>query len=1023
MYLDDVKKFDKSLIEVWVNEVKPYVLKKYPVSIKGVFNENYDLECLIELIDKYNVISIEEVKKKDTNNINKSNIMDDKRDKQEKISKIQNDIKEFIKNNKNKNVETKLHGSQSQGKKNVKKKLTNNKQANIEEDIKILRKENMAKISKFLEDYIKQNEFQKRKRTNSMINLRPHSQTIASATTCDDSICIEDTNLNINKLIENNKKNEINEKEKKIKDNIDDYFKINDIKEKINKKEEKRKISMSDKTIFLLREMIPKYIEEEEYNDINIKYLKPSNELSFISIDLLLRKIIFEDFIKNNILLIYHFCQQCYCFIPKENFFKKLLDCYHYYKKAKISLNQLKNLIEFLNILVVALFEYYEKINYKEVYVKVIKTFYYELINDIIIDYNESENNMIINDEYKDNNINDIKDIKDINEADNEFNDNNNEINNIIDDENNINRANLIEKNLNFEKDNTVISLLKKREEENSKINIEGASFSYNDNDYDSDNENEKSLVLEDNLEEKKQNNNNKRLPKRNTVSLNENTSNKSPKAKKEKEKEKDSEKNLALNKENTKQDNNTQMQFSNTFKIPNTIFIKDITENMINDEIIKEEKSEDEDEKSFEKCITVFSLKKGNLLDKTQQKQKEEENIIIDNLAEEIFTNNKIISPRDEMLQIIRCILCLIDVKNGKGLPSISDIRNAKKNLSFYKLVDESKKQSATNLLIEKRKRITKTKSVSHLTYMSSRPQINKREYLNKGYFCVADWKTSEIGDKITEVTESLLIKIHPRELYRGIFTKDEKEKTSPNVCFCIKSSNRLSSFIIEDILSFVNLKERTKIFEKWVQVADYLKTKKNYNDCLAIFLALNKGYFIPVKKELRIKTKKQLEQIAEFCSCLGNFKNIKEDIKQCEKNGEIFIPYLGLLLKDILNFNENPKYSNYICETGCINMEKIEKTNTIIEKYFKFKTGFTQNTQNIKELDFFYHLKDISEDDLDKIEEKKGDILDNKKLTYIDRKYFHQYYIDFKKRQSLASNTGIMMYNGQYFIPSSFY
>jgi hypothetical protein len=34
-----------------------------------------------------------------------------------------------------------------------------------------------------------------------MKNLRPHSQTIASATTCDDSN-LEDSNLNINQLIE-----------------------------------------------------------------------------------------------------------------------------------------------------------------------------------------------------------------------------------------------------------------------------------------------------------------------------------------------------------------------------------------------------------------------------------------------------------------------------------------------------------------------------------------------------------------------------------------------------------------------------------------------------------------------------------------------------------------------------------------------------------------------------------------------------------------------------------------------------
>ena len=994
MYSDDNNKFNKSFIKAWKDEIKPYILQKYPVSKQGAFSANSDIVFMFDLIDKYLAIPKEEENNKNKNNEIEKKIIDDK---QRKTSTVQKDIK------------TKIKKTKSDEKKDLKK------QSKIyeENDIKILRKKNMKKISNFLEEFIKQNAF-KKKRTNSMFNIRPHSQTINSITTCDDSTNIEDTNLNINQLIENNNKKEINENTKNInKNDINDFFKKNDIKEKLSEKEKKNLIR--SKTVTLLQEMLPKYRDEEESKNENIKYNESNNELSLISVDLMLKKIIFEDFVNNNALLIYHFCQQCFCFVPKEIFFKKIVDCYHYYKKAKLGLNKLKNLVEFINILIVELFEYYEKINYKEVYVKVIKSFYYELINDILINYNENENNTIIDNDNKANIIN-------INNENNYLNNNEtmNECNVTI------NKKNLIDFELNYEENsNNAIFLLKQREQEKeiekeketkknkeiSQINDSNAS-----NDSGSDNNSDKkNKNIYENFKEDINNNNRKNYVKRNTVCFNENTFNTLSLTIKEKDNKKDS----ALKNVNKKQENKTEFKIPKNLAKRNSLVMNDII-NIINEKSIKEEKSDDEDEKSnkFEKNNTILCKNNENLVEQIKTETKEEVSNKINNTVEEIFKNKEIISAKNEMLKKIRCILYLIDLKNGEDRPYKHEIEDAKKNISFYKLVDKlNRKKMQLNSI--PRKRLTKT--YSSFNFISGKPLDIKREYLSKGYFCITDWKTEEIGDKITEVTKSFLNKIHPREIYRGVFTKKEKEKTSPNVCLSIKSYNRLSSFVIEDVLSYVTLKDRVKVFDKWVQVDEYLKTKRNYNDCLAIYLALNNMNINMVQKELKTKTKNMLEQIGIFCSCLGNFRNIKEDMKQCEKTGEIFIPYLGLLLKEIININEIPNYSQYI-EKGCINMDKIEKTNSIIEKYFIYKKKDKNNYHNIKELNFFYNLEDISEDDLEKIEGKKGTILDNKKLTNIDKKYFHHHQrtSKYKKRQTIASTSGLM-YNGTFFIPSS--
>ena len=243
------------------------------------------------------------------------------------------------------------------------------------------------------------------------------------------------------------------------------------------------------------------------------------------------------------------------------------------------------------------------------------------------------------------------------------------------------------------------------------------------------------------------------------------------------------------------------------------------------------------------------------------------------------------------------------------------------------------------------------------------------------------------------------LLNKVQPRELYRAIFLKKDKEKTSPNVVNCVNNFNRLTSFIIEDILSYNFPKERAKIYDKWVEIADYCKANKDYNDLIAIFSALNNYIITGLRltlKEVKGRTNTLFRQLGEFCTVEGNYKNIREDMNNCDKTGEIFIPYLGMLMRDINFMEESSKYIN---ENGCINMEKIENINTIFEKYFKFKSKIKKKNK-IKELMFFEDLEDLTEEQLEEIADKLEPEFKieevqrlGKRPTEIDRKYFEEY------------------------------
>ena len=879
------------------------------------------------------------------------------------------------------------------------KKLTKKLRFSEDDDIKKMRMKIKKNISKFLDDFIEENKI---KRANSMMSLRS-SKTISSVTTCDDSICLDDTNvgkykINLNTLIVGN--DEKNNKTKEMVQRSKNLFQVyldqqQDLKDTKNKCGKLTLIGMQKhKTSFnLIMNMSPKFKEiEEELEGVNIEYKdKTKNIIDNISIDLLLKKIIFENFLEKNTLLIYHFCQQCFCFVTKDILFKKLFDCYKIYKEKKIPLDKIKNLIEFINILVIEMNEYYEKVNLKDVQILLIKKFFSELISDLIDNFQEGEKKI----EKKINN-------------------------------------NIINKDL----------TTNKRFYRFNSIDITGESYMYNISNIDFKFDKENLLNTDLNLDIK---NINIFFYKDKEDVLDWSCLNESDIKDKEKNKEKDKEKNKEKEKEKNKEKEpemiseipkfyqisktlrrslenpNINKSYKNKYlsKIDEDIKEENKEEEFLysdneEDDLDKKEKEKEKENYSFEELKSSSDEEINNIKEENDLEEKKKSETI-NNLINKAFPNNdKIISTREELMNEIDYILPLLDVKDKENI-YLPSIREAKSIIPFYTDVKLKKKiiQNNTNEIknansynyFEK----TRTNTINENSLRSN--NINNFSS-NKNYFCITDWSPEDIGNKLAQVTESLLNKIKPRELYKGIYLKKDKEKTSPNIVKCINSFNKLTSFIIEDILSYSTPKLRARSYEKWVQICDYCKSNKNYNDCIAIFSALN-NYIITglnlTLKEIKYKTKGIFEQIKIFCSVEGNYKNIRNDMNLCEQRGENFIPYLGMLLRDINFLEESNKYIN---ERGCVNMDKIEKINSLLEKYFKYKKDEKKksddNKKVIKELSFFQDLEILSEEELENIAsnvepEYKFDKNEVKRLTNIDKKYFVEKNI-LKKRTTIA-------------------
>ena len=705
-------------------------------------------------------------------------------------------------------------------------------------------------------------------------------------------LCKEiDKNINfseLNNLYENknNKDNpsDLDEEERLSIFNINKNINNSDFDNKKREKEEEnedededelQKKNSRSKSFSLEKEMTSNYYEENEHKNNNIIFFKNSiNDIKMLSCNLMLKKIIFEDFLKKQAQKVYHFCQQCFCFMKIDIFFRKILNCYIYYRKKNLSIEKILNLIDFFNILIIEMFEYY-KIIPKE-YLQTIKTVYNTIISDLII-YNNYNNNYF---EMK------------------------------------IDKNEFINKNLLFNE---------KEEEFGQERDIK-----YNDEKF-------------------------------------------------------------------------------NKYKMNNNLQIEEENENFSNgkdnDYIIIQE-----DEGFFDENIYNEQKEIENFINKTFL---QDFFIIPRNSLSPYNDTISIVNPLEKFLVNLKIFLNLFKFKR----PDYDKLDNVKKSLSFYKYLKELENhKNEINKLKNKNKKnlnIRRSLCLSQNEKIHSDKNIDKRIYLQKGFFSIYDWEPEEIGEELIRVTKKLLSGIERRELYKAIYLKKNKNITSPNVVENIDNFNKLTFFIIEDIISYDHCSDRAKVMDKWAHVAEFCKSKKDYNDCIAINSALN-SYIITglnlTNKELKTKTINLIKNIGNFCQCDGNYKNIREEIKKLNNLKESYYPYLGMMLRDITFFEESSKY---LVDGELINFEKIENIHNLIENNFRFIKEERKQEDNyiyIKELSFFEHLEMNTEENLESIANKiepkfeynKGK-KEFKRKTNIDEKYFKQYENNLMFRKSI--------------------
>ena len=270
------------------------------------------------------------------------------------------------------------------------------------------------------------------------------------------------------------------------------------------------------------------------------------------------------------------------------------------------------------------------------------------------------------------------------------------------------------------------------------------------------------------------------------------------------------------------------------------------------------------------------------------------------------------------------------------------------------------------------------------------------------ESFFDIFSFSSKDIATELTRVSYILFTKIITQEFFKGLFTKKDKEKTSPNICRAVERFNSISYWVIEEVLSYDYSSDRAKVIDKFIHIANELTILNNFNDCMSIISALGQMIINRLNKSWKKVTSKNMSlfrKIKKLLNFQNNYKNIRDEITKCLKEGKPFLPFLGYYTKRICFLEEAGPYVN---KSGLINVDKISQVEQILSEFYdKNKVQYTfEIKDDIKnKLSILQCLEPKTEEEL----EKEGNLVEpnfvlckktkNKRITNTEIKFKDNY------------------------------